>query len=71
MPSITCEFNFLLFHNFIYDKVNQESESNVGEIGRIWKENNKFDKNTSNLKTTIWNGINISTKWFLNIFQIC
>ena len=49
MPSITSEFNFLLFHNFIYDKVNQESESNVGEIGRIWKENNKFDKNTSNL----------------------
>ena len=52
MLSITCEFNFLLFHNFIYDKVNQESESNVGEIGRIWKENNKFDKNTSNLSTT-------------------
>ena len=39
--------------HFANDQIVQEGESNMKQIGEIWKQgNNKFDKNTSNLSTT-------------------
>ena len=35
--------------HFVYDQNVQEIESDMKQIGEIWKGNNKFDKNTSNL----------------------
>ena len=39
--------------HFANDQIVQEGESNMKQIGEIWKQgNNKLDKNTSNLSTT-------------------
>ena len=59
--------------HFANDQIVQEGESNMKQIGEIWKGNNKFDKNTSNLSTTETdnNFLRSYLKWtfqFVNVF---
>ena len=60
--------------HFANDQIVQEGESNMKQIGEIWKQgNNKLDKNTSNLSTTETDNkfLRSYLKWtfqFVNVF---